>query len=44
VSRSSEAECIAELRKIVADWRLDNPRVYMRAPDTVGHPDNWNRA
>lgn len=44
VKRASEAECVAELRRTVADWRRDNPRVYMRPPETVGHPDNWNRA
>jgi hypothetical protein len=44
VAKSSEAECLAELRKIVAEWRDGNPRVYMRPPETVGHPDNWNRA
>lgn len=44
ISKATEAECIAELRKIVADWRLDNPRIYMRAPATAGHPDNWNGA
>jgi hypothetical protein len=44
VPKSTEAACVAELRKIVAEWRDGNARIYMRPPATVGHPDNWNRA
>jgi hypothetical protein len=44
VAKSTEAECVAELRKTVADWREGNPRIYMKPPDTAGHPDNWNHA
>jgi len=44
VPKSSEAECVAALRKIVAEWRDGNARIYMRPPAQVGHPDNWNRA
>ncbi len=42
--RSGEAECLAELRRIVADWRELNPRIDIRPPVKVGHPDNWNHA
>jgi hypothetical protein len=44
VTKATEAECVAELRKVVADWREGNPRIYMQPPATVGHPDNWNDA
>ena len=44
VAKATEAECVAELRKIVADWRAGNPRIYMQPPATAGHPDNWNGA
>ncbi len=44
VAKATEAECVARLRKIVADWRAGNARIYMRPPATVGHPDNWNHA
>jgi len=40
----TESECVAELRRIVAEWREGNARIYMRPPVKVGHPDNWNRA
>lgn len=42
--KATEAECVAELRRIVADWRAGNPRIYMQPPATAGHPDNWNGA
>jgi hypothetical protein len=42
--KSTEAECLAALRQIVAQWRDGNARIYMRPPAQVGHPDNWNRA
>jgi hypothetical protein len=41
---TAEAEVLAEMRRIVADWREGNPRIYMRPPAKVGHPDNWNGA
>jgi hypothetical protein len=44
VPKSAEAEGVAMLRQVIADWREDNPRLYMRPPATAGHPDNWNRA
>jgi hypothetical protein len=44
VAKATEAECVAELRRIVADWRLGNPRIYMQPPATAGHPDNWTGA
>src|SRR5262245_13152479 len=44
VPKAAPADTLAELRKIVADWREGNPRIYMTPPETVGHPDNWNRA
>jgi hypothetical protein len=44
VAKATEAECVAALRKVVADWREGNPRIYMRPPATAGHPDNWNGA
>lgn len=34
----------AELRAVVADWKRDNPRIFIRQPETVGHPDHHNRA
>ena len=44
VEKSTEAQCVENLRKIVAEWREGNPRIYMRPPATAGHPDNWNGA
>ena len=44
VPKAAPADTLAELRKVVADWREGNPRIYMQPPETVGHPDNWNRA
>jgi len=40
----TEAEIVGELRRVVADWREGNPRVYLSPPVTAGHPDNWNGA
>ena len=37
-------EPVRELRQVVADWKSGNPRLFMRPPVKVGHPDNWNRA
>ncbi|MCG3134007.1 MAG: hypothetical protein HMLKMBBP_01276 [Planctomycetes bacterium] len=34
----------SELRAVVADWKRDNPRLFIRPPEKAGHPDNWNRA
>lgn len=44
VAKATEAESIVEMRRIVADWREGNPRIYMQPPATAGHPDNWNAA
>jgi hypothetical protein len=44
VPKVAPADAIAALRKVVADWREGNARVYMRPPATAGHPDNWNGA
>jgi hypothetical protein len=44
VPKTAPSDAIAEMRKIVADWREGNPRIYMQPPATAGHPDNWNRA
>jgi hypothetical protein len=44
VPKTTEADGVAEMRRIIKDWREDNPRLYMRPPVKVGHPDNWNRA
>jgi hypothetical protein len=43
-AKTTEAEAVAALRRIVAAWREGNPRIYMTPPGTVGHADNWNRA
>jgi hypothetical protein len=42
--RVPEAECLAELARIVAHWKAGNPRIFMQPPVKVGHPDNWNGA
>ena len=44
VPKTAPSDTIAELRKVVADWREGNPRIYMQPPETAGHPDNWNGA
>jgi hypothetical protein len=44
VPTGEEGAIVAELRRIVGEWRDDNPRLYMQPPVKVGHPDNWNRA
>lgn len=41
---ASEAEIVADLRSVIADWREGNPRIYMSPPVKAGHPDNWNGA
>jgi hypothetical protein len=44
VPKTPPADTLEELRRVVADWRDGNPRIYMQPPETVGHPDNWNGA
>jgi hypothetical protein len=36
--------CLAELRKVVADWKSGNARIHIVPPVKVGHPDHWNGA
>jgi len=35
---------VAELRRLVADWKSKNARIFIRPPVKVGHPDHGNRA
>ncbi len=35
---------LAELRNAIAEWKRENPRIFILPPSKVGHPDNWNRA
>lgn len=41
---TTQEAALAELRRVVADWREGNPRIGMSPPVKVGHPDNWNDA
>jgi hypothetical protein len=34
----------ALLRAAIKDWKSENPRIFIRPPVKVGHPDNWNHA
>jgi hypothetical protein len=42
--RAAPEDVLADLRRIVADWKTDNARIFTRPPVKVGHPDNWNDA
>lgn len=44
IEKGDESEIAGEIRKIVAEWRDGNARLYMRPPAKAGHPDNWNHA
>lgn len=33
-----------ELRRIVAEWKNRNARIFMRPPAVARHPDGWNNA
>jgi hypothetical protein len=37
-------QALAALRQDIRDWKAGNPRIFVRPPVKIGHPDNWNGA
>lgn len=44
IGPATEADVLASLREIVAEWKHRNARIFTKPPVMVGHPDNWNDA
>lgn len=42
--KNDPAAAMAGLRAAIKDWKTENPRIFIRPPVKVGHPDNWNHA